>query len=175
MLNRLLESAAVRTRKKAEVENLLIVTAPRERLLLGVLALFVIFAGAWAVGGSVDRVVYFNGVVYRAEPEQPLRVALRVPPSLAPFVSAGMAARVEVALPDGTARELRGEVLALPTEPLPERIAERLPRPVDDARRIDIGLRIADESIPLDLEDRISRASISLGRQSILDLLAFRP
>lgn len=175
MLNRLLESAAVRTHKRAEVENLLIVTAPRERFLLSVLGLFVVFAGAWAVVGGVDRVVEFDGVVYRAAPEQPLRVALHVPPTLAGLVSPGMTARVVIATPGAAALELRGDVLALPVEPLPARLAERLSRPVANARRIDVGLRVADETIPPDLEGSISQVSLSLGRQSIIDLLAFRP
>lgn len=157
-----------------ETENLLIVSAPRERLLLGILALFVISVGAWLIVGGVERTVEFDGLVYRVEPEEPMRVALRAPPELAELVSAGMAARVDVAMPGETTLELRGEVLALPVEP-PPRLAERLPRAADGARHIDVGLQIAGETIPPELEGAISRVSILLGRQSIAELLSFRP
>ena len=175
MLDYLFESA--QKRKKEEVDNLLIITAPRERLLLGILAAFILAAGVWAAVGDVDRVVEFDGVIYRVSPdqEQSLRAATRVPTALARSVSAGMTARVEVSLPNGTVLELPGLVLEPQAEPLPERLDERIQWPIDGARRVDVVLVVAGEAIPPALEGEVGRVSISLGRRSIADLLVFRP
>ena len=168
------ETASARRHKGREVENLLIVTAPRERMVLGCLVLFLLGVVAWAAFGGVDRVVSFDGIIHRPVPEQPWRTTLRIAPTIAQLIDSGMGARIEVMPPGGAALELRGEVVPPAGTPLREEFAARLPWPVDNARRIDIAIVGTDAALPVP-EGSPCRVSISLGRQSIASLLSFRP
>lgn len=175
MFGSVFETVAARRHKGREVDNLLIVTAPHERMVLGCLALFMLAVAVWVVFGGVDRIVSFDCVIHRPVPDQPWRATLRAAPTVAQVIDSGMAARIEVpASGGGTPPELRGEVVPPTRAPLREELAVRLPWPVDNARRIDID--IADTGAALLMtEGSRCRVRISLGRQSIADLLGFRP
>lgn len=62
MLDSPFESAAVRRHKDREVDKLLIVSAPRERVVLVCLVLFVLAIAALVAVGSVERSISLDGV-----------------------------------------------------------------------------------------------------------------
>ena len=173
MLDSPFESAAVRRHKDREVDKLLIVSAPRERLVLACLVLFVLAVAALVAVGSVDRTISLDGVVYRAVPDRPGRVALRVAPTLGQSIRPGIAATIEVAAPGGATLQFEGKTVLPVATALPEELAAHLPWPADGARRIDVAIADTDAlAIP---EGSVCQAQISLGRQSIASLLAFTP
>ena len=173
MLGDAFKTSAVRRHKSGELDNLLIVTAPHERMVLVCLILSVFAIGAWAVFGGVDRVISFDCVVHRPAPDQPWRATARVAPTIAQFIDSGMAARVEVIASGGATLELQGEVAPPDGVPLSEDFAARLLWPVDNARRIDIAVASIDSALPVPEGSRC-RVSISLGRQSIASILGFK-
>ena len=172
MLSDEFKPAAARRHKGREVDNLLIITAPRERMVLVCLALSVLAAVVWVAFGSVDRIVSFDCVIHRSAPDRPWRATLMAAPTVAQFIDSGMAARVEVVASGRAAPALQGKVVQPAEVCLREELAARLPWPGDGARRIDID--IAGAAFPAQEGSRC-RVSIPLGRQSIADLLGFRP
>lgn len=174
MVGDVFETVAARRHKGREVGSLLIVTTPRERMLLGCLVLFMLAIAVWTVFGGVDRVVSFDCVIHRPVPDRPLGATLQIAPTVAQGIKSGMAARIEIVSTGGATQELRGEVVPPAETPLREGLAARLPWPVDNAQRIDIAILGADAAISVTKGSRC-RASISLGRHSIADLLGFKP
>lgn len=174
MLDSLFESAAVRRHKGREIDKLLIVSAPRERVVLGCLVLFVLAVAALVAVGSVDRTISLDGVVYRKAPDGSGRVALRVAPTLGQSIRPGMAAKVEVDAPGGAILQLEGEIIVPVTTALREELAAHLPWPADDARRIDVAFAVTDAALAVS-KGSSCRVTISLGRQSITSILAFTP
>ncbi|MDE0451668.1 MAG: hypothetical protein OXI90_07865 [Gammaproteobacteria bacterium] len=174
MLDSPFESAAVRRHKDREVDKLLIVSAPRERVVLVCLVLFVLAVAALVAVGSVERTISLDGVVYRAAPDQPGRVALRVAPTLGQSIRPGIAATIEVAAPAGATLQFEGKTAAPMATALPEEIAAHLPWPADGARRIDVAIADTGDVLAIP-EGSMCRVQISLGRQSIASVLAFTP
>lgn len=176
MLSNVFDTVAARRHKGREVDNLLIVTAPHERMVLGCLMLFVLAAAVWAALGSVDRVVSFDCTPHRPASDQPWRATLWVAPTIAQSIDPGMAAQFEMAASDGATLKLQGKVVPTAKAALSQGFAARLAWPVGDARRIDIDITGtgADAALPVTASGRC-RVSISLGRQSIADLLGFKP
>ena len=174
MLDSPFESAAVRRHKDREVDKLLIVSAPRERVVLASLVLFVLAVAALVAAGSVDRTISLDGVVYRASPDQPGRVALRVAPTLGQSIRPGIAVTIEVAAPSGATLQLEGETAVPVATALPEELAAQLPWPADGARRIDVAIADTGDAIAVP-EGSLCRVQISLGHPSIASILAFTP
>ena len=174
MLDSPFESAAVRRHKDREVDKLLIVSAPRERVVLVCLVLFVLAVAALVAVGSVERSISLDGVVYRAAADRPGLVALRVAPTLGQSIRPGIAATIEVAAPGGATLQFEGKTAAPVATALPEETAARLPWPADGAQRIDVAIAATDDA-PAVPEGSVCRVQISLGRQSIASVLAFTP
>ena len=174
MLDSQFESAAVRRHKSREVDKLLIVSAPRERVVLGCLVLFVLAVAALVVVGSVDRTISLDGIVYRTAPDGPGRVALRVAPTLGQSIRPGIAATIEVAAPGGAALQFEGTTAVPVAMALPEELAAHLPWPAGGARRIDVVIADTDDALAVP-EGSVCRVQISLGRQSVARILSFTP
>lgn len=172
MLDDLFESGAVLKHKGRELDKLLIVTAPGERIVLGCLALLLLGVAVVLAGGSVDRVVSLDGVVYHPEPDRSGRVALWVAPTLARSIDPGMAARIEVPSPNGATMHFQGETVAPSVVSLREQLGASLPWPIDGAR-IDVAIVGADAAVSPVPEGSLCRVRVSLGRQSLAGLLAF--
>jgi len=174
MLDSPFESAAVRRHKDREVDKLLMVSAPRERIVLTCLILFVLAVAALVAVGSVDRTISLDGVVYRAAPDRPRQIALRVAPTLAQSSRPGIAAPIEVAAPGGATLQFEGKTAVPVATALSEELAAHLPWPADGARRIDVAVADTGNALPVP-EGSTCRVRISLGRQSIASILAFTP
>ena len=174
MLDSPFESAAVRRHKDREADKLLIVSAPRERVVLACLAMFVLAVTALVAVGSVDRTISLDGVVYRAAADRPVRVALRVAPALGQSIRPGIAATIEVAGPGGATLQLEGETALPVATALSEELAAHLPWPTNGVRRIDVAIADTDDALAVP-EGSTCRVQISLGRQSIASILAFTP
>ncbi len=99
---------------------------------------------------------------------KPLHAVLRIPPDMAQRIRPGMRASVEVAIPDGTTRRLRGEVASVIAGPLPGWLASLRPAAASSASRVDVAFqRGSGLSLP---EGTACRVRIVLGRHSPIAL-----
>lgn len=81
--------------------------------------------------------------------DQPLQAVLRVASRMAQRMQPGMRASVEVVMPNGTTRQLDGEVASVAPGPLPHWLAALQPAVADSAHRVDVVLhQTSDLSVP---------------------------
>lgn len=125
MLNNPFRERAIAARaNRQQLDRLLRVTAPRERVALVAVGLILVGVGAWVLFGTIDREVALDCVLLVPEPgggvgaqaedagDHHLRATLLATPRVARSLHPGMQASVEVQLPDGTTRRLEGSVSA---------------------------------------------------------------
>ncbi len=175
MFDQLSKTEAARRHKTREIDKLLIVAAPSERVILACLLVFMLAIVIWLVAGSVERTVSFDGVLYRPAPDYEWQVSLLATPVLARAIESGTQASVEFTSADSQPRKLQGEVAPPADVPLNDSLAIQLPWPGTGARRIDIAIAPPEAEIKAAAEGSPCIVSISLGRHTIASLLAFRP
>ena len=164
--------------EREQLDRLLTVSTPRERLLVGAIALLLLGLCGWLFLGTVSRSLAVDGVVVepgRAVPggNRSLQALVRIEPGVAPHIKAGMPARVELTVADGEAETLLGEVTTISAVPLPEELAALVTVAAASAYRVDIAI---DEGLALaPRAGQECRIVIQLGRQKPLDLLRMRP
>lgn len=155
--------------EREQLDRLLTISTPRERLLVGVIGLVLAIVVGWLFFGNVARSVALEGVL--VEPEESLADAGRsvqalvwVESDVAPRIEPGMPAVLELAGADGEAETLRGQVEAVGAVRLSEPTAAfARAAPVAPHR---IGIRL-DESSSFALgADNDCRIVIDLGRQA---------
>ena len=164
--------------EREQLDRLLTISTPRERLLVGVIALALFFLAAWLFFGSVARSVAVDGVL--AGPDEnasggnrSVQALAWVESGVAPQIQAGMPARIVLTVTGGEADTLEGEVAAIAAVPLSAGPAAFESAAPASAHRIAI---VLDEGIePASLAGRECRIVIELGRQSPLGLFGMRP
>ena len=163
--------------EREQLDRLLTISTPRERLLVSVVALALFILTAWLFFGSVARSVSVDGVL--VEPgENPLvgngsvQALVWVQSDVAPQIEAGMQAVVELPATDGEADALDGEVAAIAAVPLSDSLAAFESAGPASVHRVDILLDEGFESASL--AGRECRIVIHLGRQSPFALLGMR-
>ncbi|MCY4513520.1 MAG: hypothetical protein OXC69_00035 [Candidatus Tectomicrobia bacterium] len=163
--------------EREQLDRLLTISTPRERLLVAVIALLLFVLAAWLFFGNVARSVAVDGVLVElganlSEGNRTVQALVWVESDVAPHIEAGMPAVIELAMTDGGADTLDGEVATIAAVPLSEGLAEfRSATPVS-VHRVDIAL---DEGLDLaSLAGRKCRIVIELGRQSPVALFGMR-
>ena len=105
----------------------------------------------------------------RDQRSQALQAVLQVAPRMAKRFRVGMEALVEVVMPDGVVREVKGEIASMTPGPLPNWLAAFQPESTDYFHRIDIIFHPESElAVP---DGTPCRAHIVLGRHSLIALL----
>ena len=105
----------------------------------------------------------------RESGNRPLQAVLRVDRPTAQRIRPGMAATVEVALPDGATRQLGGTVAGVVAGPLPAWLARLKPAVPPSRHRIDIRLDGASNlTVP---DGTLCRIRVELGRRAPISLL----
>ncbi len=163
--------------EREQLDRLLTISTPRERLLVSVVALAVIVLAAWLCFGSVARSVAVDGVLVepgdnRFEGERFVRALVWVQRDVAPQIEAGMPALIELAVTDGDAAALEGKVAGIAAVPLSDELAAFQSPPPASLHRVEIALHEGFETPSL--EGRKCRIVIELGRQSPVALFAMR-
>ena len=163
--------------EREQLDRLLTISTPRERLLVSVVGLALFVLVAWLFVGSVARSVAVDGVLVEAG-ENPVvgnRSVLAlvwVRSDVAPQIEAGMQAVVELPATDGEAKTLDGQVAAIATVPLSDGLAAFESAGPASVHRVEIAL---DEGLDIaSLADRKCRIVIQLGRQSPFALFRMR-
>lgn len=182
------ERAIAASANRQQLDRLLRVTAPHERIALVAVGLILIGVGAWALFGAIDREVALDCVLLVPERrdeasreaslqaeevgDRHLGASLLAAPRVARLLHPGMPAAVEVQLPDGTTRRLEGSVSTVAAGWSSDREPESpATTAAAAAQRVDIDLPPAsDLNLP---NGTPCRARIDHGRDSLAELLGF--
>ena len=166
--------------EREQLDRLLTVSTPRERLLLAGIALLLIVLAAWLFFGSIARSLAVDGVLIEpvgnsGEGARSVQAVVLLDSELALEVEAGMPAVIEVASTDGEPEMLGGEVAVAPSVSSPE-FLEAMEMdsmsPVTIFHHVEIAL---DEELdPASLAGREIRIVIDLGRQPPATLFGMR-
>ena len=163
--------------EREQLDRLLTISTPRERLLVAVIALLLFVLAAWLFFGNVARSVAVDGVLVElganlSEGNRTVQALVWAESDVAPHIEAGMPAVIELAITDGEADTLDGEVDTIAAVPLSEGLAEFGSAAPVSVYRVDIAL---DEGLDLaSLAGRKCRIVIELGRQSPVALFGMR-
>ena len=164
--------------EREQLDRLLTVSTPRERLLLAGIAVLLIVVAAWLFFGSVDRSLAVDGVLVEpgegsGDDTRSVQALVLVDSELALAVEAGMPAVIELALTDGDLAMLEGEVATALAVSSPEFLAAmESTSPVTIFHHVEIAL---DEELdPASLPGSEIRIVIDLGRQPPVALFGMR-
>ena len=162
--------------EREQLDRLLTISTPRERLLVAGIAALLFLLVAWLFLGSVARTLSVHGVLVepgeeRVEGRRTVQALVWVVNDVASHVEAGMPAVIELGMADGEAARLDGEVAKISAVPLSEGLAGLESTPVS-VHRLEIAL---DEGLdPAPLAGRECRVVIEIGRQSPATLFRMR-
>ena len=163
--------------EREQLDRLLTISTPRERLLVALVALVLVFLAAGLFFGSVVRSVAVEGVLVepgdnRLEGERFLQALVWIRRDVAPQIEAGMPAVIELAVTDARTEALDGEVTGFAAVPLSDGLAAFESAAPASVHRVDIAL---DESVDIaSLAGRKCRIAIELGRQAPVALFSMR-
>jgi len=163
--------------EREQLDRLLTISTPRERLLVAAIALVLCILCAWLFFGSVARGLVIDGVVVEQGENSPgggrsVRALVWVDSDIAPRIEAGMPVVIEPDTADGETGALGGEVRAISAVPLSGGATTFESSAPVSLLRVDIAL---EESVDSDsLKGRKCRFVIELGRQSPIALFRMR-
>ena len=164
--------------EREQLDRLLTISTPRERLLVAVIALLLCILAGWLFFGNVPRSIEVAGALVepgesQAEGKRSVQTLVWVANDVAPHIKAGMPAAIEACMSAEKADTLTGKVTTVSALPLSGELAAlRSAAPVSVYRlgiALDKGLDVAS------VAGRECRIFIELGRQSPLALFGMRP
>ena len=180
-LNSFHEMVAEAKEEREQLDRLLTISTPRERLLVAGIALLLGALLAWFFLGSVARSIEVDGILLEQgeilpDGEQSVHALVWVNNEMAPHIASGMPVLIEPEAHVGETGALGGTVRAANAEPFsggPAMFEAAAPVSV---HRIDIALESAlDDGLDLDaLVGGKCRVFIELGRQSPFELFLKR-
>ena len=151
--------------EREQLDRLLTISTPRERLLVAAIAVFLLILSAWLVFGNIARSIEFNGILVQQgetlpEDSRLLQALVWIQRGTAPLIEAGMPVMVELDKKDAEARPLDGAVKAISAMSMSEGMSTAMPEASVSLHRIDIAL---EESLePDSLTSRECRLVIGL-------------
>ena len=163
------DTVAAAKKEREQLDRLLTISTPRERLLVAGIAVLLLVLAAWLVFGSVARTVAVDGV--RVEPdERPIegnrsvRAMVWVESGIAPRIEIGVPAVIELAATDGDPDTLEGEVARFAAVALSEGPAALISAGPLSVYRLEIALNEGLD--PASVAGRKCRVVLDLGRRS---------
>ena len=174
-------TVAAAKEEREQLDRLLTISTPRERLLVVGIALLLCVLVAWLFLGSVARSVAVDGVLVEpgetsAEGNRSVQAFIWVESGIAPQIEAGMPAAIELAATmDREAVALAGEVAAIAAVPLSEGLADFESASSHSVYRVDVALDEGLEGLEaVSFASRECRVFIELGDQSPIALFRNR-
>ena len=158
--------------EREQLDRLLTVSTPRERLLVFVIGLLSLFLAVWLVFGKVDRSLAVHGVVVGPGEERSVQALVWVESGTAPQIRAGMPAAIELAVGSGETDRFDGKIATISVAPLSERLMSFQSKAPVSVHRVAIALDKDLDSVSL--AGRKCRVIIELGRQSPIAFLHWR-
>ena len=171
------DTVAEAKQEREQLDRLLTISTPRERLLVVGIALLLCMLGAWLLLGGVARSLAVDGVLVEpqgqlSEVGESVQALVWVEAEAAGQIQAGMRAVVELATTGGATHALAGEVTAIAAVPASEGLVAFESVAPLLARRVDIAL---DEGLDFAvLGGGECRLVVELGGQSPLALFGNR-
>lgn len=101
--------------EREQLDRLLTISTPRERLLVAAIGLLLAVLVGWLFLGSVPRTVTLNAVL--VEGEKTVEALARAESDVAPHIKAGMPALIELRAAPGTQIRFNGTVADIAVEP----------------------------------------------------------
>ena len=172
------KTVAAAKEEREQLDRLLTISTPRERLLVAGIALLLVILAAWLFLGSVARSVAVEGVLVEpgessVEGNRSVRAFVWVESGVASQIEAGMPAEIELAMTtDRDAVTLAGEVAAIAAVPLSEGLTDFESAASHSVYRVDVALDEGIESASF--SSRECRVFIELGDQSPIALFRNR-
>lgn len=180
-LNSFHDMVAEAKEEREQLDRLLTISTPRERLLVAAIALFLGALLAWFFLGSVARSLEVDGVLIGQgeilpDSRQSVQALVWVNSEMAPDIAAGMPVVIEPNAADGETGALGGTVRAIAAEPFSGGPAAFETAAPVSVHRIDIALETALEESPDpdSFAGTKCRIFIELGRQSPIELFVKR-
>ncbi len=163
--------------EREQLDRLLTISTPRERLLVMGIALLLCILVAWFFFGSVVRNLALDGML--VEPQEELsgntgtvQVLVWVERGVSPSIEPGMPAVIELAVTDGAADTLDGQIGNVATVSVSDGMATFASAAPVSPQLVEI---VLDQGIDFaSLEGRECRIVIELGRQSPIALFEMR-
>lgn len=103
--------------EREQLDRLLTISTPRERLLVALIALLLLIFSAWLFFGSVSRTVAVEGVIADTGDNRSLQALIWADADLATAIGSGMPAVVAIGMEDAGTATLEGEVSAMAAVP----------------------------------------------------------
>ena len=161
--------------EREQLDRLLTISTPRERLLVVGIALLLCIVAAWLFFGSVARNVTLDGVL--AEPvlvlfegKETVRALVWIDSDVAPRIEAGMPAAIDLTMTDGKADALGGVIETI--TPVSETLAAFQSAAPVSVYLVEI---LLDEGVDLPSLARMEcRVFVELDRQSPVALFGMR-
>ncbi len=163
--------------EREQLDRLLTISTPRERLLVVAIAVLLLILSAWLFLGSVAQTLAVEGILVEQGEQLPddnrtLQTLVWFKSDAALQVEAGMPVVVGLDVADGSPGTLGGEIRAISTVPFSGGLSELESTAPVSVYRVDIAL---DESLDTDsLAGRDCRIVIKLGRQPPIRLFRMR-
>lgn len=181
LLNSFHETVAEAKEDREQLDRLLTISTPRERLLVAAIAVFLCALLAWLFFGNVARSIVVDGVIVEqgetlSDGSVSVEALAWINSEIAPDITAGMPVLIEPESADGETDAPGGTVRAIAAEPVSGGPAAFETAAPVSVHRIDIALETA---LPEDLDpDALAgmkcRIVIELGRQSPIGLFLMR-
>ncbi len=155
--------------EREQLDRLLTISTPRERLLVAAIALFLLILVGWLFFGNVSHSLAIKGVLVEASKGgRSLQALVWIERDVAPQIEAGMAAAIELGGADRGADALDGQVADISAIPQPEVLAAFASAAPVSVHRVVVSL---DRNLDLaSLAGEECRIAIELGRQSPIAL-----
>ena len=168
------DTVAEAKREREQLDRLLTISTPRERLLVAAVALWLFIFVTWLFLGNVTRSLAVDGVLVDpgtnlSEAGRSVQALVWIESDVVPQIRAGMPAVLELGATDGEAGRMSVEVAAVSAVRLSEVPAALESAVPVSVHRLDIAL---DESFDLaSIVGRECRIVIEVGTQSPIALL----
>ena len=159
--------------EREQLDRLLTISTPRERLLVAAIAVFLLLLSAWLLFGNIARSIEVNGILVQQGETSPedsrlVQALVWIQSGTAPAIEAGMPVKVELDAKDASASTLDGAVKAISAMSFAEGMPASVPMAPVSLHRVDIAL---EEGLDPDaLTSRDCRLVIRLGWQSPIEL-----
>ena len=160
-----------------QLDRLLTISTPRERLLVAIIALVLSILTGWLFFGDVGRSLAVDGVVVgpgksSIEGSQSVQALIWIDSEFASHFRAGMPAAIDLAMADRKTDTLDGKVVTISAVPSSEGLTGFASAVPVSVHRVELAL---DASLDLaTLAGAKCRVVIELGRQSPVRLLRMR-
>ena len=159
--------------EREQLDRLLTISTPRERLLVTAIAVFLLLLSAWLLFGNIARSIAFDGTLVEQgetlpEGSRQVQALVWLQSGSARSIEAGMPVLVELDTKDAKAGTLGGAVKAISVVPFADGTSALPPVESESLHRVDITLE--EDLDPGTLAGRECRLVIGLGRQSPIEL-----